>query len=400
VQQKFPTPAGVKWFDTRVVAECNEAGEIESFLAITRDVTERAQAEEARKRSEQRFRALVENTPDLIFEIDADGTFTYLSPSSHTVKGFPPEALQGTHIRDRVHPDDDAHAEETLRRLLMEQQPDGAQVRVLHGDGNWRMHWPRLTPLFDASGTLTGAIGIARDVTQEKQTEEALRQSEEQARRLLEEKELLLREVHHRIKNDMAMIEGLLMLQAQSVESAEAATALEEARRRIAVMKNAYRQLYEGGDIQRVDLQTFAGTLISEIERSHGTHRAIEVSRDIEAVMIPSRSAFPLGIIVNELLTNAYKYAFPGERSGSIHVRIEREEASRESRQESEPKQGARLRLTVTDDGIGIPEDAATAESSSGIQLVQSLAEQHHGTFTLHHDGGTVAEVELKLPEA
>jgi two-component sensor histidine kinase len=198
-----------------------------------------------------------------------------------------------------------------------------------------------------------------------------------------------LREVHHRIKNDMAMIQGLLTLQAEDAASGEAREALEEAQRRVAVMKNTYAQQYYGERVKAVELATLIDSLVTEISQSYGAYRQVTVSQDVASIAVPSRLAFPLGIIVNELLTNAYKYAFSDDREGHVVLR-----GRVESDQET-------LRLTVRDNGVGLSVDPLVSGNyASGLSLVDELAKQYEGNLAIKDHGGTVAQVTLRLPAA
>jgi two-component sensor histidine kinase len=191
--------------------------------------------------------------------------------------------------------------------------------------------------------------------------------------------------------------------------------ALEEAQARVAVMKNSYRRMYQDQSVEHVRLPGFVETLVAEIEQSYGAYRDVRVEREVEDIAIASRAAFPFGIIVNELLTNAYKYAFDDDAGACITISVQ-------------PDEDDALRVVVSDNGIGFEEsrrgrtegnrdhpctgcaygsgeasasgeaasgEPGSGESASGLNLVRELAAQYGGSLRIDDRAGTVAEVTL-----
>jgi two-component sensor histidine kinase len=213
------------------------------------------------------------------------------------------------------------------------------------------------------------------------QLEEERKRSRRRVEDLLEEKELVLREVHHRIKNDMAIIQSLLSLQSGSLESSEAVAALEEAQSRIGIMREIYETLYQGSTYGTVAVLEYLDRLLENIVRSHGNGR-VKLERNIEAGEIAVRLAFPLGIIINELVTNGFKYAFPETESGRISVSVVHGERSV-------------IEITVSDDGIGMEAGEQESAFGFGLRLVKTLAERHGGSFFVTTGEGTTVRVRL-----
>jgi two-component sensor histidine kinase len=199
--------------------------------------------------------------------------------------------------------------------------------------------------------------------------------------RLLREKELLLKEVHHRIKNNMEIIASLLALQSQSVGSAEAAEALTEARGRVLGMMELYDRLYRSPDFRTVNAREYFESLMREIGENYAAGRSIEVRTEVEDIMLDARVLVPLGIVVNELVSNAFKYAFPERRQGSVRLAA------------SELPSGE-IELSIHDDGVGIADgEDRHPESGFGLVLVDALAQQIGAQISTRVEGGTLHRI-------
>ncbi|MCU0844653.1 MAG: PAS domain S-box protein [Spirochaetes bacterium] len=193
--------------------------------------------------------------------------------------------------------------------------------------------------------------------------------------RLLEEKELLLREVHHRIKNNMSTVMSLLSLQSQNDAPPAVTTALQDARSRIQSMMIVYDKLYRSADFRNVSLREYLTPLIDEIVASYTISAKITVEKLIDDFPLHAEKLFPVGLILNELLTNAMKYAFNGRSSGRIAVTVSRTASG--------------IVLVVHDDGPGLPEAALSGRSAGfGIKLVEMMMTQVGGTMRIENDSG------------
>jgi two-component sensor histidine kinase/HAMP domain-containing protein len=201
--------------------------------------------------------------------------------------------------------------------------------------------------------------------------------AEQQLRASLAEKEVLLKEIHHRVKNNLQVISSLLNLQAHETADPEACRLLHESQGRIRSMALIHEQLYQSEDLARIDFAEYLGRLASHLERSLGAgERQIAVKLDVETVSLPLEQAIPCGMIVNELLTNAIQHGFPQGRSGEVRVQF---------RQENE-----RLVLAVEDNGVGVPAGVVETQGTTlGLKVVRALVRQVHGEMTVEYEGGT-----------
>jgi two-component sensor histidine kinase len=210
---------------------------------------------------------------------------------------------------------------------------------------------------------------IIHDVTRAKQI-----QAENE--RLLKEKELLLKEVHHRIKNNMVTIDSLLALQSDTLKDETARAAIDEARSRIRGMMGIYDKLYRSEDFRTLSTREYFETLMNEIKHNFGKGRPIEFETRVEDIRLDSRTLVPLAIIINELVINSLKYAFPKGRSGRISLSMKKTD-------------GGAVLISVGDDGIGRGAAAPDGEGGFGLVLVSAFAHQIGAKIESSAEGGT-----------
>ncbi len=233
-------------------------------------------------------------------------------------------------------------------------------------------------PMRDETGETTGICGIAHDMTERKQMEEALRLS-------LQEKEILLKEIHHRVKNNMQIISSILNLQAGSVKDPAALECLRESQSRIRSMALVHEKLYRSRDYSRIDFGEYLRSLASALFQSCRTDSSrVRLDFKAEDVFLDINTAIPCGLVANELIVNALKYAFPEGRSGVIKIRL------RSLGQDN-------YRFVILDNGVGFPKDLDFRNTESlGMQLVTLLVDQLDGTINLKRKGGTTFDIVFK----
>jgi two-component sensor histidine kinase len=246
--------------------------------------------------------------------------------------------------------------------------PGGAKSIWLANRGPWR----------DSSGTVIGVIGISRDITELKLTEERVRAS-------LVEKEVLLKEIHHRVKNNLQVISGLLYLKSEHVDLPEVKEALQESRGRVQSIALIHEQLYKAADLAQVDFaEYFAPWKEHAMELLGADPQRIRVVCDIDPVLLAVDQAIPCALIMNELVSNAVKYAFPGTRLGRVEVQLK---MMRDA-----------CRLSVADDGVGLPESCSLEQTPSlGLHLVGILTRQLKGAATIDRSAGTRIQVQFPI---
>jgi PAS domain S-box-containing protein len=306
--------------------------------------------------------AVLDSMAELLFVVDTEGRVRHANEAAADALDHSAADLRGT----RLAPYFDADP-------LADQGDGPAERRLTPTDTPSR-------PVLVSRSTLQGAaadegslVCVAQDISDRKAAEEKLRRS-------LEEKEVLLREIHHRVKNNLQVISSLLHAQARDVESAPVQERFEETRERIRSMAAIHEQLYQSDDLSRVDFDGYLEVLLDELFRSH---RADRIDRVLEAKAqpLPIDQAIPAGLIVNELVSNALEHAFPNGQGGTVSVtfRAEAEEAS----------------LVVADDGSGA--EALDAEGSLGLRLVRGLTRQLRGTVSTDTEAGVTVTITFPI---
>lgn len=241
----------------------------------------------------------------------------------------------------------------------------------------WQSHIMSIT-VVSAGATL--AVYVA--LKQRRSMEDRLRSS-------IREKEVLLREVHHRVKNNLQVVSSLLYLQSLYIKDETIAGLFREGQERIRAMALVHEKLYGTADLSRVDFAEYVRSLAGELLVSYGiTAATVGLHVDIGKVQLDIATAIPCGLVINELVTNALKHAFPMGTKGEITI------AAR-------PVGGDRLELTVRDNGVGFPEGFDLANAGTlGLQLVRTLIEPLRGTIELRREGGTAFTIRINMSAA
>jgi PAS domain S-box-containing protein len=234
-----------------------------------------------------------------------------------------------------------------------------------------------LNPIETDEGTMV--LSAIVDISDRKHKEESIQAA-------LKEKDILLGEIHHRVKNNLQIVHSLLDLQSTSIIDPVSLGLMRESQNRVRSMALIHQTLYESKDFARVDFGRFLDSLVPTLISSYGVNATrITLAIDAMEVQLPINSAIPCGLVVNELISNALKHAFPHERPGEIRIHLSYESADR-------------VLLTVSDNGIGIREDFdVTAATTLGLQLVTLLVDQLAGELAVQHRDPTRFSVRFPL---
>jgi PAS domain S-box-containing protein len=218
-----------------------------------------------------------------------------------------------------------------------------------------------------------------QDITDQKRAERQIKTS-------LSEKEVLLQEIHHRVKNNLQVVSSLLSLQSEQIKNKEALTVFKESQDRVKAMALVHERLYKSQDLANIDFTGYVQNLSNHLMRSYGSHAgAVSLDLKVEPVPLGIDAAIPCGLIINELVSNALKYAFPKGERGTILLSLKQEGNNT-------------LRLIVKDDGIGMPEGIDLSNTPSlGLKLVQGLVQQLGGVLTHRNNNGTEFDISFSL---
>lgn len=346
-------------------------------VGITQDITEHKLNQTRLRQSEEKHKKMVANISDVISIMSADGVLSYHSPNIAKQFGWSAEELAGTSGWDTVHPDDLQRVQQQFSSLVKHDNATATmEYRFKCRDGSYKLI--ELTAVNLCNDPLIdGVLMNFHDITERSKAQETIKA-------LLAERELTLKEVHHRVKNNMNTVSGLLSLQASTLKDPEAINALENAERRVKSLLVLYDKLYRSSSYDVVSVQRYLSALVDEIIGNFVNSENVRVEKRIQDFELNAARVQPLGIIVNELLCNTMKYAFGAADKGLIGV--------------SATLSDGHVTVGIQDNGKGIP-DWVDFENSTGLglQLVAALAAQIGGTIRIERENGTAMILEFEL---
>ena len=333
------------------------------------------QTSTALRDSEEKFRLFVENVQEYaLVQSDPAGNIVSWNPGAERLFGYTTEDVLGKKFFLLLMPEDESKEE-----LTSASNGDHNELArwLVRRDGS--RFWARwiTEPIRDETGVFRGTARIIRDETERAQSEASIKGS-------LAEKEELLKEVHHRVKNNLQVITSLLNMQSRQIENPEVLSHFEEARNRVFSIAAIHELLYRSVSFSGIDLAAYARQLAPDLVRFYNVQDRIRLSVVGDGVTLELERAVPYGLLLNELISNACKHAFPGTETGNIMVSFGREDGD--------------IELSVSDDGQGLPQGFDYQRAPSlGLKLVRSLARQLRGSAEMQSGGGTT--VRVRFPE-
>ena len=372
-EYRIERPDGsLRWIRDRAFPVRDQAGKVDRVVGIAEDITKQKQAEEQLRAATAMLSSLINHLHSAVVVENDERKIIHVNQAFNDIFNIPvpPHALFG--VDSRLLFAQTAQFAERIEHVIK------VGTTVLGEELGWqnRILLRNYVPLsMDENSHYH--LWQYQDVTESRQAEEQIKAS-------LKEKEVLLKEIHHRVKNNLQIISSLLNLQSAEIEDPDACQRFKESQDRVKAMALIHERLYQSGDLAKIDFAGYVRSLAGHLTRSYKVNAsAIRLNLQVESVPMNLDTAIPCGLIINELVSNAFKYAFPEGEKGEINVRFAEED-------------GNKLNLVVQDSGVGFPETENPEDSDSlGLKLVRSLTEQLGGVLSYRTQNGFICRISI-----
>ena len=332
-------------------------------INIARDITERKKMEQKLREREEKYRTVIENAGEGIAIVDENETFTFANPAAEKIFGIPPGGLIGQSLENFIDSEN--------FRIIREQTKNRRQglsgeyvLEIIHPVKSKRFINVTASPMLDEDGSFTGTFGVFRDITEQRRAEKEIRMA-------LIEKKALLKEIHHRVKNNLQIIVSLLNMQSRSIKDKEASKQIMESRDRVFSMSLIHENLYQSEKIVFVDVRKYLNKLA--INLFHSYNKKIELEINISKIYFVIDQALPCGLILNELITNSLKHSYKDGRKGRIKIDLSMENSGL-------------VTLIYYDDGAEFPNDIDIKGAGTlGLKLINTLVKQLDATMDIEN---------------
>ncbi len=337
--------------------------------------------------AEERFRTMADHAPVLLWMTGTDGLCEFFNQGWIRFTGRQMEEELGNGWAEGVHPEDFQHCMHVFMTAFVQREAFSMEYRLRRHDGEYRWILDRGAPRFDTSGEFAGFIGSCVDITEQRVAQETLielnRQLEERVRErteLAQAKENLLREVHHRVKNDIQLTASLLNMHSRGVEDARAKASLDECVERIHAITRVHEHMYNSDNLAEMSFSSHVRELTDALVAGNSS---IRLELDLHDVRISVDKAVACSMILHELIANSLRHAFPDGREGALCISCKIDASDT-------------LRISVRDDGVGLPPDFdPNRHARLGWTLIRGFAKQLHADVQVNGNRGTLIELSL-----
>lgn len=378
-----------RWFGMLVFLSSGVLSLLLIFIAAISVITlmrNYSRANRKLKKSERKLKNVLNHSRDVIYQINiGSDKYEYMSASVVDVLGYSTETIMEggpSFILERTHPDDLDRMKEKVEQLESEEVENvliqDTEFRVKRANGSYIWVNNKRSLLKDEDGNPAAIVGNVRDITVHKRQMEILDKS-------LVEKQILLAEIHHRVKNNLAVVSSLIELQKEDVLP-EVEDAFQNIQSRIKSIALIHEKLYETTIFSDVDLADYIHELTEIISKTyHSKEKEIDITFELEDIRVDMTTAVPVGLICNELINNSFKHGFKSKSGGEIVIKLR--------------KSGKYVTLEVADDGAGLPADFNLANTNGlGVTLLNVLTQQLNGEINFRSNGQTNFRLQFPLP--
>lgn len=344
----------------------NYNGETEGLIGAIQDVTERKYAEKTLRMSEERFRTTLYSIGDGVIATDEFGNIQHINPIAEQLTGWNESEAKNKPLEDIfkiINEETRTSLVNPVHKVLKEGKIVGLanHTLLISKTGKEVPITDSGAPIRNATGDINGVVLVFRDQTKERETQNEIMKS-------LKEKEILLKEVHHRVKNNFQTIISLIVLQTQITEDNNVLSIFEDLQTRLRSMSLIHELMYGSGNFSAVDIKDYIEKLSQNLVKTYLISERVKLNLDLQNNNLNLDTIIPCGLIVNEIITNSLKYAFPNETTGNIYVTFKKEDNE--------------YCLNISDDGVGIKEKIDFENTNSlGLRLIDLLTQQLGGTL-------------------
>lgn len=367
-----------KWVWEKGIGVFDSNGELIFLEGFITDITSRKLSEENLKESKEKYRTIIDTAGEAILLYDTRGTVLEINQRALELFAFKKEEIIGKPLI-KLLPKLKINKKEALmafKDVMMGKQISKTEWTFTNKNDEEKVVVAHYTRLKKDKKTI-GLTLLLEDITERKKAENEIIRS-------LEEKEVLLKEIHHRVKNSLQIIDSLLSLQSAQIETPNDLELFRESRNRVKVLSHLYETLYNSKDLVNLYIPEYIGKIIYNLTSTYNiSSDKIEIQTEISNISLSIETSMPMGIIITEIISNSIKYSFPGDLKGKIKIKLE--------------KENEKFILTITDNGVGLGKDFDVENTDTlGLKLVYLLAEQLDADIELDTTQGNTFKIIFK----